>query len=71
MPKKKPLTLPGLASARDRARQRWGLAPAGGAGPDSDPPPAPVTAPPPARLPPTPAPLRALLDDVEGWKEAA
>ena len=35
--------LPGLAKASDRARQRWGLAPA--ARPDSEPPPPPPAAP--------------------------
>lgn len=34
--------LPGLAKASDRARQRWGLAPAR---PDSEPPPPPPAAP--------------------------
>lgn len=52
MPKRTPSPpLPGLASARDRAAQRWRLAPAASS-PDSDPPPA--LAPAPLRPPPPP-----------------
>ena len=42
MPDRARPPLPGLAKASDRARQRWGLAPAR---PDSEPPPPPPAAP--------------------------
>ena len=41
MPERSRPPLPGLAKASDRARQRWGLAPAR---PDSEPPPPPSPA---------------------------